>query len=259
MPVEAKKRHIYMSIDVNCDMGESFGRFKLGDDEAILPYVTSANIACGLHAGDPSIMRATVRSARQHNVGIGAHPSWPDLQGFGRREMKLAPEEAEAFVLYQVGALAGIARSEQAMLIHVKPHGALYNQAATDRDVARAIARAVRGLDANLILVGLAGSMLIEEAIEAGLKVAQEGFADRRYESDGTLRPRKQRGSVIETPEEVAAQALKLAIQGISVGQSSIGVDSLCLHGDHPRAVENARLVRTSLEKEGIRVRGLAH
>ena len=247
-----------MSIDINCDMGESFGRYRLGDDEGILPYVTSSNIACGLHAGDPSIMRATVRSASRRGVGIGAHPSWPDLQGFGRRTMRLAPEEAEAFVIYQIAALAGIARSEHAQLVHVKPHGALYNQAATDRELARAIARAVRGFDPNLILVGLAGSMMIEEAIQAGLKAANEGFADRRYERDGTLRPRAQTGSVIEAPEEVAAQAVKLAREGIPVGANSIPIRSLCLHGDHPRAVENARLVRTKLEDEGIRVRGLA-
>jgi 5-oxoprolinase (ATP-hydrolysing) subunit A len=247
-----------MSIDINCDMGESFGRFKLGDDDGILPYITSANIACGLHAGDPTIMRATVRSARQHGVGIGAHPSWPDLQGFGRRAMHLTSEEAEDFILYQIAALAGIARSEHAQLVHVKPHGALYNQAATDRELARAIARAVRGFDANLILVGLAGSMLIEEAIEAGLKVANEGFADRRYESDGTLRPRKLTGSVIEAPEEVAAQAVSLAREGVALGGNSIVITTLCLHGDHPRAVENARLVRNKLEQEGIPVRGLA-
>jgi UPF0271 protein len=247
-----------MSIDINCDMGESFGRFKLGDDEDILPHITSANIACGLHAGDPMIMRATVRSARDHGVGIGAHPSWPDLQGFGRRAMNLTPDEAEAFVLYQIAALAGIASSENARLVHVKPHGALYNQAATDRELARAVARAVRGFDANLIVVGLAGSMLIEEALYAGLKVANEGFADRRYESDGTLRPRKQGGAVIETPEEVAAQAVKLAGEGIRLGGNSITIDTLCLHGDHARAADNARLLRTRLEDEGITIRQLA-
>jgi UPF0271 protein len=247
-----------MSIDINCDMGESFGRFKLGQDEEILPFITSANIACGLHAGDPVVMQATVRKAREHGVGIGAHPGWPDLQGFGRRAMKLSPDEAEAFVLYQVAALAGIAKSEDVRLAHVKPHGALYNQATTDRELARAIATAVRGFDADLILVGLAGSMIIEEGIRAGLTVANEGFADRRYESDGSLRPRRQTGAIIETPEEVAAQAVKLTREGIRRAGDSVAVDTLCLHGDHPQAAENAKVVRAALEQAGIAVARLA-
>jgi UPF0271 protein len=247
-----------MKIDLNCDMGESFGRYKLGDDEGILRFVTSANIACGLHAGDPLVMQAAVRGARDHGVAIGAHPSWPDLQGFGRREMTLAPEEAEAFVLYQIAALAGIARAEGVELAHVKPHGALYNQAAADRPLAEAIARAVLAFDSHLILVGRAGSLLIEEGSRAGLRVAGEGFADRRYADDGSLRSRRLPGAIIETPEEVAAQAVRLAKAGIPQNDASVPVDTLCLHGDHPRALENARLVRAALEQEGIAVEPVA-
>ncbi|MFN2119459.1 MAG: LamB/YcsF family protein [Anaerolineales bacterium] len=243
-----------MGIDINCDMGESFGRFKVGDDQGVMPFITSANIACGMHAGDPMVVRATVRSARHHGVGIGAHPGWPDLQGFGRREMQFTAEDAEAFVLFQIAAVAGIAKAEGARLVHVKPHGALYNQATKDHELAQAIARAVREFDAELILVGLAGSALIEEGIQAGLRVANEGFADRRYESDGTLRPRKQTGAVIETPEGVATQAVQLAREGIRNGRDSLRIDTLCLHGDHPRAADNARRVRESLEKAGMAV-----
>ena len=243
-----------MKIDINCDMGESFGRFKVGDDTGIMPFITSANIACGMHGGDPVVMRTTVRKAREQGVGVGAHPSWPDLQGFGRRALNVEPEEAEAFVLYQIAALAGIAKAEKARLVHVKPHGALYNQAARDPELARAIARAVQAFDADIILVGRAGSALIEAGIQAGLRVANEGFADRRYESDGSLRPRKQNGAIIETPEEVAAQAVKLATEGLHLGGATTALHTLCLHGDHPQAAENARLVRESLEKAGIAV-----
>jgi 5-oxoprolinase (ATP-hydrolysing) subunit A len=243
-----------VKIDLNCDMGESFGRYTLGNDEAIMPFITSANVACGMHAGDPSVMRKTVRLAKQYGVVVGAHPGWPDLQGFGRREMSLAPDEVEALVLYQIGALAAFTRSENMEPYHIKPHGALYNQAAKDLKLANTIARAVKRFSVDLTLVGLAGSGLIEAGVEAGLRVANEGFPDRRYNPDGTLMSRKLTGAVIESPEEVAMHAVRLAQEGIDFSGQSIDIDTLCLHGDHPYATQNARLVREGLEKSGIKI-----
>jgi UPF0271 protein len=246
-----------MKIDLNCDMGESFGRYSLGNDEAIMPFITSANIACGLHAGDPPVMRQTVRLAKQYGVAVGAHPGWPDLQGFGRREMSLTPDEAEAFVLYQIGALAAFAKAEGMELYHVKPHGALYNQTVKDRNLAKAIAGAVKKFSRDLVLVGLAGSGLIEAGVEAGLRVANEGFPDRNYNPDATLMSRKLAGAVIESPEEVAANAMRLAQEGIDFSGQRVRIDTLCLHGDNPFAAQNAKLVRDTLEKTGIQIAAL--
>ena len=231
-----------MKIDLNCDMGEN-----AGNDEAIMPYITSANIACGFHAGDSRTMLETVRLAKQHGVAVGAHPSWKDMEGFGRREMMLPPDEVEALVLYQIGALAAIAKAEGAELHHVKPHGALYNQAAKDRDLANAIARAVKRFSGELILVGLAGSGLIEAGIKVGLRVANEGFPDRNYNPDGTLVSRKESNAIIESPEEVAAHAMDLIQNGILFDDKRVKVDTLCLHGDHPRVVENAKLIQETI------------
>ena len=247
-----------MKIDLNCDMGESFGQYKLGDDESVMPFITSANIACGLHAGDPLVMQRTIRLAKKYGVAIGAHPSWPDLQGFGRREMYLSADEVEAFVLYQIGALAAFAKSEGAELRHVKPHGAIYNQAASDKTIANAIAHAVKSFDKNLILVGLAGSSLIASGLDLGLRVANEAFPDRRYNSDGTLASRKQPNAILESPDEVATQAVTLAKDGIDFSGRRVKVDTLCLHGDNIRAAENAKLVRAALEKENIQVVNLS-
>ncbi|MCI0549978.1 MAG: LamB/YcsF family protein [Anaerolineae bacterium] len=227
-----------MKIDLNCDMGE-----KIGNDEAIMPYITSANIACGFHAGDSRTMQETVRLAKRYGVNVGAHPSWPDLQGFGRQEMTFPPEEVESLILYQIGALAAIARVEGVEMRHVKPHGALYNQAAKERALANVIARAVKRFSGELILFGLAGSGLIEAGIEVGLKVANEGFPDRNYNPDGTLVSRKKSNAIIESPEEVAAHAMKLIQNGILFGDKRVRVDTLCLHGDHPRVVENAKRI----------------
>lgn len=232
----------YMTIDLNCDMGEN-----IGNDEDIMPHITSANIACGFHAGDSKTMRATVRLAKKYGVHVGAHPSWLDLEGFGRREMTLSPEEVEALILYQVGALAAIAKIEGVELHHVKPHGALYNQAAKDSVLANAIAHAVKRFSGNLILVGLAGSALIGAGLEGELQVANEGFPDRNYNPDGTLVSRKESHAIIESPEEVAAHALELIQNGILFGGKRVRVDTLCLHGDHPRVVENAKLIRAML------------
>ena len=228
-----------MKIDLNCDMGEN-----IGNDEAIMPYITSANIACGFHAGDPATMQATVRLAKRYGVAVGAHPGWKDMEGFGRREMMVSPEEAEALVLYQLGALYAIAKAEGVEMQHVKPHGALYNQAAQDRTLANAVARAVNRFRGELALFGLAGSSLIEAGIEVGLRVANEGFPDRNYNPDGTLVSRKQSNAIIEMPDEVAAHALQLIEDGILFEGKRVQVDTLCLHGDHPNVVGNAKLIR---------------
>jgi UPF0271 protein len=238
-----------MKIDLNCDMGEN-----IGNDEDIMPYITSANIACGFHAGDDMSMQRTVRLAKRYGVAIGAHPSWKDVEGFGRREMSMPPDEVEALVLYQISALHAIAKAEDVELRHVKPHGALYNQAARDKVLASAIARAVKRFSVDLILVGLAGSGLIEAGVEAGLRVANEGFPDRQYNPDGTLVSRKQTNAIIDVPEEVGAQAVKLAEQRIDFNGRHVRVDTLCLHGDHPRAAQNAQLVHETLEKSGIEI-----
>jgi UPF0271 protein len=243
-----------MKIDLNCDLGESFGRYTLGDDAAIMPYITSANIACGFHGGDPGVMGATVRLAKQHGVAVGAHPGWPDLQGFGRRVMQLSPAEVEALVLYQIGALAAFAKAEGLALQHVKPHGALYNQAASDGQLAEAIARAVKRFNPDLVLVGLAGSRLVEAGKALGLRVADEAFPDRAYNPDGTLKPRSEPGAVLDSPQQVAENALRLAREGVRFAGRSLPVETLCLHGDHPGAVDNARLVRETLEANGIKL-----
>ena len=233
-------------------MGEN-----IGSDEEIMPYITSANIACGFHAGDETSMRATARLAKRYGVAVGAHPSWKDIEGFGRREMLLPPDEVEALILYQIDALAAIAKSEGTEICHVKPHGALYNQAAKDKILAKAIAKAVKGFGGELILVGLAGSELIKAGIDIGLEIANEGFPDRNYNPNGTLVSRNQSNAIIETPDEVAAHAVTLARNGIDFAGQHVRVDTLCLHGDHPRAAQNAKLVRDALEKSGIEISAL--
>ena len=241
-----------MHIDLNCDLGESFG-----NDADIMPHITSANIACGFHAGDANVMRATVRLAKNYGVAIGAHPGWHDLQNFGRVEMNVSAEEAEALALYQIGALAAIAKAEGVELRHVKPHGALYNQAAKDIALARSIARALKKFSADLILVGLAGSYLVEAGIEAGLRVANEGFPDRAYNPNGLLMSRSLPGALIESPGEVARHAIELATRGIQFNGKTVRVDTLCLHGDHIHAAENVRKLREALKQAGIEVAAL--
>lgn len=241
-----------MKIDLNCDMGED-----IGSDEDIMPYITSANIACGFHAGDETTMRETVRLAKRFGVAVGAHPGWRDRQGFGRNEMHLPPEEVEALVLEQVKTLEAIAHEEGAELRHVKPHGALYNQSARNRELADAIARAVKNLSGDLVLMGLAGSGLVEAGAEVGLRVANEGFPDRNYNPDGTLVSRKGPHALLEKPEEVASHALELVRRGIDFGGRRVRVETLCLHGDHPRAAENARAVHEALIREGVVIAAL--
>lgn len=247
------------TIDLNCDMGESYGAWTMGNDEAVLDFVTSANVACGFHGGDPSTMRKTVAAARDRNVAVGAHPSLPDLAGFGRRTMQITPQEAYDMVVYQVGALAGVAASQGTRLHHVKPHGALYNMAAKDAALAQAICRAVRDVDASLVLYGLAGSHLVSEAETLGLRAAHEVFADRSYQDDGSLTPRSQPGAMIEEVDASLAQVLRMVQDGVvrSVSGRDVPVraDTLCIHGDQPNARVFAQALRDALSKAGIAVR----
>lgn len=241
-----------MKIDLNCDLGESFGPYRLGDDAAMLEIVTSANIACGLHAGDPPVMRETVTLAARRGVAIGAHPGYPDLQGFGRRAMDLQPAELETFLIYQLGALAGFTQAAGAHLTHVKPHGALYNQAVADREIAAAIARAVASFDPTLIVVTLPEAALRVAARGNGLRVALEGFADRAYLADGTLAPRQRPGAVIHDPELATARAVRMITQGevetIEGTVIPLRVNTLCVHGDTPGAAILAAQLRHALE-----------
>lgn len=245
-----------MRIDLNCDMGESFGRYTLGDDAAMLDVVSSANVACGLHAGDPLVMQATVALAARKGVAVGAHPGYPDLQGFGRRAMALTPTEIEASVLYQIGALAGFARAVGVPLVHVKPHGALYNVAARDQIVAEAIVRAVAAFDPNLIVVTLPDSVLARAARTVGLRVACEGFADRAYCEDGSLVPRSATGAVIHDPALATARAIRMVVHGevetITGEVIPLHIDTLCIHGDTPGAVAIAAMLREVLETTGV-------
>ncbi|MCS7078920.1 MAG: LamB/YcsF family protein [Chloracidobacterium sp.] len=246
------------TIDLNADMGESFGDWRMGQDEALLPYVSSVNLACGFHAGDPHTLRKSVALALEHDVAIGAHPSYPDLLGFGRREMALTPDEVFDCVLYQVAAVKGVCEALGGRLHHVKPHGALYNRAARAPEIAAAIARAVAKLDAALILYGLAGGCLITEAERVGLRAVGEAFADRRYQPDGTLVPRSQADALITDTAEAVAQARRIVHEQAVVardGQTvSLRAETLCLHGDGPQALAFAQAIRQALEADGVRV-----
>jgi len=248
-----------MKIDINCDMGESFGPWRMGADEQVMPHITSANIACGAHAGDATVMRRTVAMARSAGVAVGAHPGFADLQGFGRREMIVDPREMEDALLAQVGALEAIARAEGSRLQHVKAHGALYNMAARDRALADAIARAIKAFDASLIMFGLPNSLMIDAGKAAGLRVAAEGFADRAYQPDGSLTPRSQAGALIHDPEVVVARAVKMATAGVVVTpdgrEIALRVDTICVHGDTPGASELTRRIRAALAAAGADVR----
>jgi 5-oxoprolinase (ATP-hydrolysing) subunit A len=245
-------------IDLNSDLGESFGRWTLGHDADVMRSITSANVACGYHAGDPGIMRETVRLARAHGVAIGAHPAFPDLVGFGRRNMAASPAEVENFVLYQLGALAAIATAEGVTLQHVKAHGALYNMAIRDRALSDAIARAVAAFDRRLILFGLPGSELLQAGEAAGLDVAAEGFADRSYEPDGSLTPRDRSGAVIHDVDAVVARAVRMARDGVVTASNGVDIPmrvrTICTHGDTPGSHELTRQLRQGLERAGIDV-----
>ena len=243
-------------IDLNCDMGESFGMYKMGLDEEVIKYVSSANIACGFHAGDPMWMRHTVRLAEENSVAVGAHPSFPDLVGFGRRNLSVTPEEAKADLLYQIGALQAFTKDKR--LQHVKPHGAMYNQAVDDEELARAICEAILDVDPDMYLLALSGSRWTEIAAQMGVKVAREVFADRALNTDGTLVSRSLPGSVLHDVEEVAERSLEMVTQGTAraIGGEEVEVlaDSVCIHGDTPGAVQMAAAVRKGLEGAGVAV-----
>jgi len=238
-------------IDLNSDMGEGFGVWEMGNDLALLDYVDSTSIACGWHAGDPERMKKLVSAALHKQVFIGAHPSLPDLMGFGRREMAITPNDAYNFVLYQAGALQAFIRAQGGTLHHVKPHGAFYNQAARDKSLALAIAQAVKDLGDDIILYGLASSCFVEAAKEINIPLWQEVFADRRYTSEGYLVPRTQLGALIENEDQAAAQALRMAQKGevVALDGSIVKVqaDTLCIHGDSPTALDFAKKINTLL------------
>ena len=251
---------VVRAIDLNSDLGESYGRWTLGDDAAMVEHITSANLACGLHAGDFEVMDATVGLCKRGGVGVGAQPSYPDLQGFGRRSMKLSPAEVEQCVLYQIGALYGFCRAHGVELQHVKPHGALYNDAAAQRAVALAIARGVARFSRELPLVGLAGSAAFAEAAaETGLRLVPEAFADRRYTPEGHLQSRSQPGSLLSDPEEAAEQALRLVCDGQVRAHDgtlvAVQAASVCFHGDTPGAPAIVAAARARLEAAGVAVR----
>ena len=250
-----------MRIDLNSDLGESFGAWPMGQDEALMDSITSANIACGFHAGDPGVMRQTLALAKDKGVAVGAHPGFPDLVGFGRREMKATPAEVHDLVLYQVAALAGMAAAQGLKLQHVKAHGALYNMACKERSLADAIARAVAAFDRSLILFGLPNSELVRAGAAAGLTVAAEVFADRAYERDGSLTSRNKPGSVIHDENAVVERAVRMVKQRdvVAVDGSVIALqaDTICLHGDTPGAAALARVVRRGLESAGVVIAAL--
>lgn len=248
-------------VDLNSDLGESFGNYKLGMDEEILQYVSSANVACGWHAGDALVMEQTVALAKQFGTAVGAHPGFPDLMGFGRRNMAVTPEEAKVYVKYQLGALQAFAKSAGIPIQHVKPHGALYNMAAVDEKLARAMAEAVYEVDKNIVFMGLAGSKMITAAEEIGLKAASEVFADRAYNDDGTLVSRKLPGAVIKDKDLAIKRVVRMVKEGKveSINGKDIGIkaDSICVHGDNPKALEFVKNIRETLVAEGVQIKNL--
>jgi UPF0271 protein len=246
-------------------MGESFGAYHIGADEAVFPYITSANVACGFHGGDPSVMRTTVARARQHGVAVGAHPGFPDLIGFGRRNMDVTPDDVYDLVVYQIGALLGFAAAAGVAMQHVKPHGALYNMAASDsaggRALASAIARAVRDVDRQLVLYGLPGSPLVTEGMAAGLATACEAFADRNYMPDGSLVSRRRADAHVHDADEAVRRAVRMVREGkvraVDGQDIAIRADTICIHGDGPHAAELARRLRAGFEEAGISVQAI--
>lgn len=248
-------------IDLNCDMGESFGAYKLGMDEAVIEYITSANIACAWHAGDPSVMSHTVAIAVEHGVGVGAHPGYPDLLGFGRRNLDCSMDELRNYVIYQVGALQAFCSAHGTRLQHVKPHGALYLTAVENEDVARAVAEAIVQVNPDLLYVALAGAkgqLMTRIGREVGLKVVYEAFPDRAYSPEGTLVSRRLPGAVIKDPQAVSERALKMVQEGVVIAADGTTIpleaQTLCVHGDNPEAVALVKGIRQTLEADGVAV-----
>jgi UPF0271 protein len=250
-----------LSVDLNCDMGESFGAWQMGCDAELMDYVSSINVACGFHAGDASVIRKTVETAIKKQVAIGAHPSFPDLQGFGRREMKMSAQEIFDIVLYQVSAIKGICEAFGTKLHHVKPHGALYNQAAKDAKLAEAIAKAVKAADVNLILYGLSNSFLISEAERINLKTASEVFADRTYRTDGTLTARGESNALIHDTEQAVSQVLQMIreqnVTAVTGEKVSLKSETVCIHGDGENALEVAAAIHRKLTEKGISIQSV--
>lgn len=250
-----------LTLDLNCDMGESFGAWKMGNDREIMPYISSANIACGYHGGDAGVMRETVACALEHGVALGAHPGLPDLQGFGRRFMQISEQEAYDITVAQIGTLAAVAASQGARLNHVKAHGMLYNMAVKDRSLAKGIAKAVHDVDKTLIFFGLPGSYLLEEGQALGLRTAGEVFGDRSYQPDGSLTPRNKPGAMITDVDQSIEQVLRMVKEGTVIAQDgskvTVKADTLCLHGDQPDAIEFAKAIRAALKEHDITVKAL--
>ena len=246
-------------VDLNCDLGESFGAYKIGLDGEVIPYISSANIACGFHASDPVVMAHTVAMAKEHGCSVGAHPGFPDLMGFGRRQMQITPEEAKDYIIYQVGALAAFCRSQGIRLHHVKPHGALYNMAAVDDSLARAVCEGIYVVDPELVLLGLAGSELLKAAEDTGLRYASEVFADRAYNEDGTLVSRKLPGAVIRDEALAVQRVLRMVneqkVTSITGKDITIRPDSICVHGDNQKALQFVQKIRDALIKEKIEIK----
>ncbi len=249
-------------VDLNSDLGESFGAYTIGMDEAVIARVSSANVACGYHAGDPLVMDKTVSACKAAGVAVGAHPGYPDLMGFGRRNLVCSPKEVKAYVQYQLGALKAFTAAHGVKLQHCKPHGSLYNMAAKDMDLAMAIAEAVASVDPDIILLGLAGSRMLQAGKQAGLKVASEVFADRAYQADGSLVPRKQPGAVIHDKDEAIARTVRMVKEGkvtaVTGEEVPLEAHSICVHGDNPSAVEFVKNIRARLEAEGVVIAPIA-
>ncbi|MDS4032610.1 5-oxoprolinase subunit PxpA [Staphylococcus capitis] len=250
-----------MQIDLNCDLGEAFGNYSFGGDKDIIPLITSSNIACGFHAGDENVMNETIQLAKENNVGIGAHPGLPDLQGFGRRKMDIKPKEIYNLVVYQLGALNGFCKIHGTRINHVKPHGALYNMGAKNKEIAQAIAQAVYDFDKSLVLVGLSNTLLISEAEALGLRTASEVFADRRYEDDGQLVSRQESDATITNTDEALQQVLKMVTENKVVSKNGkeidLQADTICVHGDGAHALDFVTQIRKKLTKEGIDIQSL--
>lgn len=247
-----------MKIDLNCDLGESFGAYKLGLDDQVLPYISSANVACGFHASDPVVMDKTVALAKDAGVAVGAHPGYPDLQGFGRRNMTIPPREVKAMVMYQIGALQAFCTAHGLKLQHVKPHGALYNMAGKDEALAMAVCEAIQAVDDSLILLGLSGSKMLEAADKIGLRSAREVFADRAYEEDGSLVARTKPGAMITDEDEAVERVIRMIREGkvtaVTGKDIPIRADSVCVHGDSPKALAFVQKIRAALTAEQIQI-----
>lgn len=247
------------TIDLNCDLGESFGAYTIGMDAEVIPYISSANVACGYHASDPVVMARTVALAKQAGIRVGAHPGFPDLMGFGRRNMNVSPAEAKAYMTYQMGALAAFCKAAGMKMTHVKPHGALYNMAGKDEKLATALCESIAEYDSELVILALSGSEMLRAAEKTGIRAASEVFADRAYEEDGSLVARQKPGAMITDEEEAIARVIRMAKEGkvtaVTGRDIEIKADSVCVHGDGPKALDFVRRIRERLNEEGIEVR----